>query len=69
MRWQLAGRGRIGNVVMGDGRPLEPRRMYTVAANELLVGTERFSVLAERGRKMRAVGTDLEALARVREGR
>lgn len=63
MRWELRG-GRIGNVVMADGRPLEPRRTYTVAANELLVGTERFSVLGEGGRRMRAVGTDLEALVR-----
>jgi 5'-nucleotidase len=63
LRFTWLGAG-IGNVVTGHGRPLEPRRTYTVAANELLVGTERFSVFSQRGRKVRAVGTDLEALAR-----
>ena len=61
MRWTWQG-GQIGNVVMAGGQSLKPGRTYVVAANELLVGTGRFSVLAERGREMRAVGTDLEAL-------
>lgn len=61
VRWELHA-GRPRNVVMADGRPLSPGRRYTVAANSLLVGAKRFSVLAERGRRMRAVGTDLEAL-------
>ena len=63
MTWQRQG-AQILDVVTADGRPLEPRRRYTVAANELLVGSERFSVLAERGRRPRPVGTDLEALVR-----
>nr|MBA2440323.1 5'-nucleotidase C-terminal domain-containing protein [Thermoleophilaceae bacterium] len=63
MRWELQG-GLITNVVMADGRRLEPGRKYTVAANEMLAGTPRFSVLAERGHKLRGVGTDFEALVR-----
>jgi 5'-nucleotidase len=43
---------------------LDARRTYTVAANELLVeGSDDFSVL-RRGRRVRRVGTDLEALVR-----
>lgn len=43
---------------------LDPRRTYTVAANELLVeGSDDFSVL-RRGRNIRRMGTDLEALVR-----
>jgi len=43
---------------------LDPRRTYTVAANELLVeGSDDFSVL-RRGRRVRRMGTDLEALVR-----
>ena len=43
---------------------LDPRRTYTVAANELLVeGSDDFSVL-RRGRRVRRMGTDLEALMR-----
>jgi hypothetical protein len=43
---------------------LNPRRTYTVAANQLLVeGTDDFSVL-QRGRDPRPMGTDLEALVR-----
>ena len=63
MRWAWRD-GQVVDAVMADGRPLDPRRKYTVAANELLIGTERFSVLAESGRRARAVGTDLEALVR-----
>jgi 5'-nucleotidase len=47
-----------------SGRPLvlNPTRTYTVAANELLVeGNDDFSVL-RRGRNVRRMGTDLEAL-------
>ena len=49
-----------------DGLPrvLASRRTYTVAANELLVeGSGDFSVL-RRGRQVRRMGTDLEALVR-----
>ena len=63
LRWRRLG-DRVVDVVVGDGRRLEPRRRYTVAANELLVGTAQFGVLARRGRAMHAVGTDLEALVR-----
>ena len=63
LRWERRGAS-VGGVVMADGRPLRARRTYTVAANELLVGTERFGILAERGRTARAMGTDLEALVR-----
>ena len=47
-----------------SGRPLvlDPGRTYTVAANELLVeGSDDFSIL-RRGRNVRRMGTDLEAL-------
>ncbi len=48
---------------------LDPRRTYTVAANELLVeGTDDFSVL-QRGRRVRRMGTDLEALVKYVEAR
>ena len=48
----------------GVPRVLDPRRTYTVAANELLVeGSDDFSVL-RRGREVRRMGTDLEALVR-----
>ena len=43
---------------------LNPNRTYTVAANELLVeGSDDFSVL-RRGRNVRRMGTDLEALVK-----
>jgi 5'-nucleotidase len=43
---------------------LDPNRTYTVAANELLVeGADDFSML-QRGRRVRRMGTDLEALVR-----
>ena len=50
-----------GPAVLANGRPLRPNRWYAVAANELLVGTERFSAF-RRARQLRSVGTDLEAL-------
>ena len=49
-----------------SGRPrvIARRHTYTVAANELLVqGSDDFSVL-RRGRGVRRMGTDLEALVR-----
>ncbi len=48
----------------GLPRVLDPRRTYTLAANELLVeGSDDFPVL-RRGRHVRPMGTDLEALVR-----
>jgi hypothetical protein len=47
----------------GMPRRIDPDRRYSVVANELLVEGERFSVLRDRSRGRRVVGTDLQALA------
>jgi 5'-nucleotidase len=52
----------VTDVSLPDGRPLEPDRRYTVAANELIATGSRFSVLRRRGRGKEAVGIDVEAL-------
>ena len=52
----------VTDVSLPDGRPLDPDRHYTVAANELIATGSRFGVLRRRGRQRKAVGTDLEAL-------
>jgi 5'-nucleotidase len=52
----------LTKVSLADGRPLDPDRRYTVAANELIATGSRFSVLRRRGRGKEAVGTDVEAL-------
>jgi hypothetical protein len=52
----------VSEVSLPDGRPLDPDRRYTVAANELIATGSRFSVLRRRGRGKEAVGTDVEAL-------
>ena len=44
------------------GRPISPDRTYSIAANELIATGGRFSVLRDRGRAKRAVGSDLRAL-------
>jgi 5'-nucleotidase len=54
---------RVTEVSLPDGRPLDPERRYTVAANELIATGSRFSVLRRRGRDKEPVGTDVEALA------
>jgi 5'-nucleotidase len=61
VRYLQAG-GRVTEVALADGRALDPRRLYTVAANELIATGSRFSVLRRRGRGARPVGTDAEAL-------
>jgi 5'-nucleotidase len=53
---------RVTAVRLPDGRPLDPDRRYTVAANELIATGSRFTVLRRRGRGKEAVGTDVEAL-------
>ena len=52
----------VTEVSLPDGRPLDPERRYTVAANELIATGSRFSVLRRRGRDRRPVGTDLQVL-------
>jgi 5'-nucleotidase len=52
----------VTEVSLPDGRPLDPDRRYTVAANELIATGSRFSVMRRRGRGKVGVGTDVEAL-------
>jgi 5'-nucleotidase len=54
----------VDGVVLDDGRPLDPSATYTVAANELIATSDRFTALRDRGRGKAPVGTDLEALTR-----
>jgi 5'-nucleotidase len=54
---------RVGRVTDGRGRPLDSDHPYTVAANELIATGSRFSVLRDRGKEKRRVGTDVQALA------
>jgi 5'-nucleotidase len=54
---------RVTRLVRSNGVRIRPRRSYTVVANELIATGEPFSVLRERGRGVRRVGTDLEALS------
>jgi 5'-nucleotidase len=44
------------------GRRLDPDRLYTVAANELIATGARFSVLRDHGLGKHPVGTDVQAL-------
>ncbi len=53
---------RVGRVTLADGRRLDPRERYTVAANELLLDRGGFETLHRHGNDARPVGTDLEAL-------
>jgi 5'-nucleotidase len=46
----------------GEGHPIDPDRIYTVAANELIATGNRFAVLRDRGRDKTPVGTDAGAL-------
>jgi 5'-nucleotidase len=55
--------GRVTDVTGARGLPLDPGRLYTVAANELIATGSRFSVLRDRGKDKRRVGTDVQALA------
>jgi 5'-nucleotidase len=56
--------GGSGPLVLAGGRQLEPDKVYTVAANELLVGTGPFPALRRAARNARQVGDQVEALAR-----
>jgi hypothetical protein len=51
------------------GRPLDPDRLYTVAANELIATGARFSVMRDHGQDKQAVGTDAQALTSYLERR
>jgi 5'-nucleotidase len=62
LRYRTAGR-RVADVTDERGRPLDPDRFYVVAANELIATGSRFSVLRDRGRAKRRVGTDVQALS------
>jgi len=61
LRYRHDGR-RVTEVTDASGRALHPHRLYTVAANELIATGARFSVLRDRGRGKRPVGTDIQAL-------
>jgi 5'-nucleotidase len=60
---------RVTAITDAEGRPLDPDRSYAVAANELIATGLRFSVLSERARDKRTVGTDAQALASYLERR
>jgi 5'-nucleotidase len=53
---------RVTELADERGRPLDPDRLYSVAANELIATGARFSVLRDHGLRKRAVGTDIQAL-------
>jgi hypothetical protein len=53
----------------GLPRRIDPNRMYTVAANELIATGDRFSVLRDHGVGKRPVGTDVQALVSYLERR
>jgi 5'-nucleotidase len=53
---------RITRVTDEHGRELDPEKLYSVAANELIATGSRFSVLRDRGQRKRTVGTDVQAL-------
>ena len=48
-------------VCVSDGGPVDGGRTYTVVANELIADSDGFSAL-RRARRLRRLGTDLEAL-------
>ncbi|HEV2773761.1 MAG TPA: 5'-nucleotidase [Thermoleophilaceae bacterium] len=54
--------GRVTDIELADGRPLEPERSYTVAASELLATGERFATLRGQNWALRPVGTEVGAL-------
>ncbi len=54
--------GRVTDVELDDGRPLEPERSYTVAASELLATGQRLATLRAQSWAARPVGTEVEAL-------
>jgi 5'-nucleotidase len=62
LRYRRAG-VRVTSVTDASGRPLDPARVYSVAANELIATGRRFTVLRDRGAGKRTVGTDVEALS------
>jgi 5'-nucleotidase len=61
LRYGHVGR-RVTWVSDANGRQLDPNRLYTVAANELIATGSRFSVLRDHGLRKRPVGTDVQAL-------
>ena len=52
---------RVLRVTTADGHPLDDERSYTVVANDLIAGGERFPAL-RAGTGRRRIGTDLQAL-------
>jgi hypothetical protein len=61
LRYQHEGR-RVTDVTDESGRPLDPNRLYSVAAGELIATGARFSVLRNHGLRKQPVGTDVQAL-------
>jgi 5'-nucleotidase len=61
LRYRHDGR-RVTQVTDGHGREIQPDRLYSVAANELIATGARFSVLRDYGLGKRPVGTDVQAL-------
>ncbi len=61
LRYRRSGDEAVG-ISDGRGRPLDPDRWYSVAANELIATGARFETLRDRSRGARPVGSDAEAL-------
>jgi 2',3'-cyclic-nucleotide 2'-phosphodiesterase (5'-nucleotidase family) len=58
---------RIVKVTMADGKPLDPKKTYTVAANSFIAdGGDGFKTL-KKGRRRQEVGEDLQALVKFLE--
>jgi 5'-nucleotidase len=68
LRYRHQGR-RVTDVTDERGRPLQPDRLYTVAANELIATGARFSAMRDRGQDKQTVGTDAQALTSYLERR
>ncbi|MCW2959927.1 MAG: bifunctional metallophosphatase/5-nucleotidase [Thermoleophilia bacterium] len=55
---------KVVKIVMADGKPLDPKKTYTVSANSFIAdGGDGYTAL-KKGRKRQDVGEDLEALVK-----
>jgi 5'-nucleotidase len=61
LRYRRVG-SRVTDLTDPRGREIDPDRLYSVAANELIATGARFSVLRDHGLGKQAVGTDVQAL-------
>jgi 5'-nucleotidase len=68
LRYRRRGRD-VTSLTDAGGQPIDPDRLYTVAANELIATGDRFSVLRDHGLHKLPVGTDVQALVSYLERR